>query len=97
MRKEIKYKWTEAEEEAFNVLKVHLTIAPILTHPDFDRKFLVFTNASALGLRAVLVQKDSEDRERVIRYASRRMSKTEREYGATKSECLGVVWGIQYF
>src|SRR5579863_1253474 len=97
MRKEIKYKWTEAEEEAFNVLKVHLTTVLILTHPDFDRKFLVFTDTSALGLGAVLAQKDSEDRERVIRYTSRRMSETEREYGAIKLECLGVVWGIQYF
>lgn len=55
------------------------------------------TDASALGLGAVLSQKNDNGREVVIRYASRRTNEAEQSYAATHLECLGVVWAVQYF
>ena len=91
MRKDEPYIWTNEQQKAFELLKQRLTEAPILVHPDFNRPFIVFTDASAIGLGAILSQKDNEGRERVIRYASRRTNDAESNYSATNLECLAVV------
>ena len=97
MKKETVYQWTTEHQQAFEHLKKRLTEAPILVHPDFNRPFIVFTDASAIGLGAILSQKDNEGRERVIHYASRRTNDAESNYSATNLECLAVVWAVQYF
>jgi len=82
---------------AFEELKKHLTTAPILTYPNFEKPFILFTDASTLGLGAVLSQKDDKGYERVIAYASRRVSETECNYSITELEYLAVVWAIKLF
>ncbi|KAL4346612.1 hypothetical protein GQ457_17G009440 [Hibiscus cannabinus] len=51
------WKWTYMEQEAFERLKGALQEAPVLALPDFNEEFIVETDASALGVGAVLVQK----------------------------------------
>jgi hypothetical protein len=50
----------EACQKAFEKLKVKLTEAPILSRPDYSRPFELHTNWSAVGLGAVLVQRDDQ-------------------------------------
>ena len=52
---------------------------------------------AVLGLDAVLSQEGEDGRERPIAYASRLISRTEKNYGSTKSEFLGVVWAFRHF
>ena len=97
MRKDTAYYWTDEQQQAFEKLKQRLIEAPILAHPDFDEPFIIMTDASKIGLGAVLSQKNKDNKEVVIRYASRRTNDAEQNYAATNLECLGVVWAVQYF
>jgi hypothetical protein len=97
LKKEIKFKWGEKQQEAFEILKQKLMEEPILGYPDYEKSFILFTDASGTGLGAILSQKDEEGKEIVIAYASKSLTPAERNYVITEQECLAIVWGIQYF
>lgn len=48
--------WNESAESAFEDLKIAITNAPVLRVPDFDKEFMVESDASGTGLGAVLSQ-----------------------------------------
>lgn len=65
-----------------------------MVHPDFTKAFIIDTDASQVALGAVCSQLDDKGTEHPIAYASRTLSPAERNYPATKRECLGVYWGV---
>ena len=67
-----------------------------MAYPDFSVPFRLYTDASNIGLGAILAQKQ-EGKERIICCASRTLNKSKQNYSATKKECLAVVWGIKNF
>src|SRR6266542_1340595 len=69
LRKDKIFEWKEKQQKAFNFLKKKLITALILGCPDYNKLFILFTNASGKGLEAVLPQKQ-EDKKIVITYAS---------------------------
>ena len=85
--------WTTVEQEAFDLLILKLTSAPVLAYADYSKPFILHTDASGSGLGAVLYQMQ-EGRERVIAYASRGLSRSERNYPAHKLEFLALKWAI---
>ena len=60
--KDKKFEWTEKCESSFQELKKRLTTAPVLTMPDVTKDFVVYCDASKLGLRCVLMQRSEERR-----------------------------------
>ena len=69
--------WEQAQQEAFDIIKNKLVTEPIRTHPDFNKPFKLYTDASDTGLKAVLAQDDKEEKEKVIAYEARRLSAPE--------------------
>ena len=74
-----------------------MTIAPIVAHPNFEKLFILYTDASREGIRAVLYQKDDQGKECIIAYASRALNQHEKNYPITEKECLAIVWDIEKF
>src|SRR6266496_2577081 len=89
--------WGLTQQTSFDNLKEKLTSEPIRAHPNFDKSFKLYTDASDTGLGAVLAQDNEEGKERVIAYEARRLNSAERVYLTTEKECLAVVWTIQKF
>ena len=91
-----KFEWNQQAEESFNTLKQKLQSAPILRRPDYNLPFIIYTDASNVGVGAVLAQ-SVDSVEHVIAYCSRTLNKAEKNYSATEKECLAVVYAIKEF
>ena len=92
MAKEIKFSWNGSAEESFIELKRKLISAPVLLCPDFQKEFTLCTDASDLGLRAVLEQGNH-----AVAYYSRSLRNSERNYSAIELECLAMVEALKRF
>ena len=68
-----------------------LSDGPVLVYPQFDKPFRLKADANDVGLRVVLSQ-IVDGSERPIAFASRQLSKAERNYCATDNELLAIVW-----
>ena len=91
-----KVRWQEPQEKAYTSLKAMLTSAPILRIPDVKKPFVLRTDASDVGLGAVLLQ-EYDGKLYPVSYASRKLLDRERNYSAIEKECLAVVWGIKKY
>jgi hypothetical protein len=58
LKKDVAWTWSDEAEEAFNTLKEKLSKFPILRRPYFSKVFILHTNLSALGIRAIFGQLD---------------------------------------
>lgn len=92
-----KIPWSNSTTECFNSLKKSLTEAPILVRPDFNRPFILVTDASRNGLGCILTQLDDNGHEHPVIYASRSLKSSESNYGVSKLECLAVIWAVKQF
>ena len=96
-RKDVEFTWDEDCQQAFELLKTTLVKAPILVYPNFERSFVVETDASICGLGAILSQEQSDGQLHPIAYGSRVLSVPQRNYGITELETLAVVWALTHF
>ena len=76
-------------------MKSKLSNTPVLAFPDFKLPFILTTDASRIGLGAVLSQVQ-EGIERPISFGSRQLNKGESAYSASELETLAVVWATKY-
>ena len=77
----VEWNWSEAQHRAFNRLKLALTTAPVLKLPDFDRQFVVTTDASDAAVGAILEQ-DFGNGLQPVAFASRKLNDAEMRYSA---------------
>lgn len=88
--------WNEAAERAFCLIKEKLISSPILGSPDFNREFVIQTDASDVAVAAVLSQRQ-EDGEKVISYYSHKLTTPQRNYHAAEKEALAAIMAIEAF
>lgn len=93
----VKFQWSTECTQAFKQFLQALASPPILSYPDFSKEFRLVTDASAVGVGAVLAQVDEFNREAVICYASRSLNSAERRYSTIERELLAVRWAVRRF
>ena len=89
-KKEVRFEWDAGCEHAFQELKVRLTSAPILTIPNTEEPYEVYSDASGVGLGCVLMQGGH-----VVAYASRQLRPHERNYPTHDLELAAVIFALK--
>ena len=88
--------WVEKQQTSFDTLKKLLASAPILSYPVMSEPFYVATDASNVGIGAVLYQTIDGVR-RFNAFMARSLTISERNYSTTKRELLAVVFAFKKF
>ena len=88
-----KLEWSQAQDSAFKQLKAMLSSQPVLRLPDHDKPYILRTDASDVGLGAVLLQ-EHEDGVYPVLYLSRKLNGPEKNYSVIERECLAIVWSV---
>ena len=91
--------WTDTTLDIFNTLRKILIQQPVLQLPNMNLPFTLQTDASNVGLGAVLLQANQNDPEMhfPVAYASRLLRKAEKNYSTIEKEGLSVYWALQKF
>ena len=76
-------------------MKQTLVLAPLMRNPNFTRTFILQTDASGVGVRAILSQREGQDQP--IAYFIQKRLPRERSYSTIEKECLAIVLGIKHF
>ena len=95
--KEVKMGPVQLPPEAWKVVRVlkhKILSAPVLVFLDFDKLFLLETDASKEGLGPILSQKQDGGCYHPITFRSHSLTPTERNYHSSKLEFLALKWSV---
>lgn len=95
-KKNVPWKWEDAQERAFNKIKDKLMTRPILTIFDPNRPTEVHTDASAIGVGAILLQQ-VDGKMAAVAYFSRQTTADQRCYHSYELETMAVVLALRHF
>jgi hypothetical protein len=86
--KKKQFSWSDEAQVAFDRLKAAMLSTPILALPNFDKPFVVETDASNLGFRVVLMQGD-----RPITFINKPLSSTHK-YLSIYEEFMALIMAL---
>ena len=90
-RKDKKFEWDSKAQRAFEDLKRQFTTAPILTHANPERQYIVETDGSDFAMGAVLSQLQDDGKLHPIAFYSRKFTAAEINYEIYDKELLAIV------
>ena len=93
-RKKENFVWEEDQENAFQKLKKALTSHKVMAHPDIQKPFKLYTDASDVAVGAILVQTDENNVERPVQYVSRCFRGSERAWSTIEKEAYAIVYAL---
>ena len=94
--KDVEFQWIESCQNAFEILKSKLLVAPILRGPDWCLPFHISTDASNMAIGGVLSQKQGQA-PYAIYFIRKNLTIAELNYSITEKEFLAVVYSINKF
>jgi len=97
LHKNSKFIWTKECDQSFNTIKNFLISTPILAIYNPNEECILYTDASKVGLGAVLKQKQSDNKLHPIGYFSKKLLKYQNNYSITELECLAIIESIEYW
>jgi transposase InsO family protein len=95
-KNDVKWKWSEDEQSAFDTLRKLITSAPILMSPDSSRPFRIEADSSDFATGAVLSQQSADDEKwHPVAFLSKSLSPVERNYEIHDKEMLAIIRAME--
>ena len=96
-KKAAEFCWEDTHERAFQMLIQGMSKQPILLQPDFDKQFVLQTDASTLGMGAVLLQEGTTKKLQPVKFFSATFTPTERNYNVYERELLAIMKALAHW
>ena len=93
----VTFTWTSECENSFNQLKLLLTSDPVLAAPDFEKPFMIQSDASDQAVGAVLLQSDDQGVLHPVAYHSEKLKQHQLAYSTIEKELLSIISAIKKF
>eukprot|EP00253_Pinus_taeda_P029469 PITA_29469 len=97
LKKDAKVRWSLEAKQAFESIKTPLTQTPVLTSPQFDRDFIIFSFASEHTIAAVLLQKYDQGNEKPIAFFSPALRDAPLKFQIMEKQAYALVKPIKDF
>ena len=97
LQKDATWNWSSSCERAFQQTKSTLASTQVLVHYNSKYPLHLAADASAYGVGAVISHIMPNGEERLFAFASRTLSKSERNYAQLEKEALALVFGVKKF
>ena len=95
-RKSVQWSWGNAQDIAFNMLKMKFTSYPVLRNPNPTKCYIVDTDVLAYALGATISQ-DFTDGRHPIAYYSKSLLPAEQNYNIYDQELLAIISALRAF
>lgn len=89
--------WTTKCQESFDALKKVLCTQPVLTIFDPNLPIHIYTDASILGVGAVMKQPQQNKEEKPVAYFSKKLNESQKKKKAIYLECLAIKECVKYW
>ena len=90
-------KFNEVEKQAFDKVKLELCKCVDLYAPNYNKSFIIRSDASERAVGALLAQKDDVGIEYPIAFASTKLSETQRRWSTVAKECFAIIYALKKF
>lgn len=97
IKKDAAWSWNSKMNKEFEDLKNEIKQCKDLKIPNYNKEFVLRTDASNFGLGAVLMQRNNNNELKPIEWASKKLTDTEKRYGISEKEMYAAFWGIKKF
>lgn len=91
------WRWSIKEQKQFDNVRHMIASARHLTPYDHTKPLYLATDASDVGLGAVLYHQDEANNELPIAYASRKLNEAEQKYATIDKEALAIFFAVKKF
>jgi len=95
LKKYVTFKWDEECQKSLDILKEKMVTTSILIFPEWNKEFHVHVDASCIMLGIVLAQPGAGEVDHPIAFASRKLSKVEKNYTTIEREALAMVYELE--
>ena len=96
-KKHIQWDWQPEQQQAFEMLKGHLSSNNVLAHFDKRMPIGISCDASNVGIGAVLFHRYPDGSERPIANVSKTLTDCQRNYSQIQKEALAIIFGLKKF
>jgi hypothetical protein len=97
LKKDRSFSWNDDTEKYFVEVKKAISSAPVLAKPNFEKYFIIYTNATEEVISAILLQKDDQNNDQPIAYMSQSLLDDEFKYTLIEKHTYALVKAIEKF
>jgi len=95
--KDIDFKWTDMENNAFEKLKTILTSPPLLVYFNPNLPIHIYTDASGYGISACLLQPQLDNSKKPVSFCSRTLTKSQQKFSTIEREFFAIIFALKIF